>query len=57
MGGQDPSGDLVQGPDTWFENGDTLPETAQGRWAQYRLALGATNSLSTPRVTSVELTY
>lgn len=46
-----------QGPDTWFENGDPLPETAQGQWVQYRLALGATNSLGTPRVTRVDLTY
>lgn len=45
-----------KGPDTWSENGDTLPETAQGRWIQYRLALGATNSLGTPRITRVDLT-
>jgi hypothetical protein len=46
-----------QGQDTWFEDGESLPETARGLWVQYRLALGATNSLSTPRVTSVDLTY
>ncbi len=39
----------------WIENGGRV--SARGRWAQYRLALGAVNSGRTPRVTRVELRY
>jgi len=46
-----------QGHGTWFKNGESLPETARGRLVQYGLSLGATNSLSTPRVTRVDLIY
>jgi hypothetical protein len=36
----------------WYENGDAL-KPAKLPWLQYRLALGATNSGGTPRITSV----
>lgn len=46
------------GPDTWFDNGQTVPSGQfQGRWLQYRLALGAANGVSTPRVTEVAIEY
>ena len=41
--------------DGWLENGEVT--SAQGRWVQYRLALGAVNSGRTPRVTRVEVRY
>ena len=50
-----------QGPtgvDSWFENGQSVAgQPAAGAWVQYKLTLGATNSLSTPRVTQVKLSY
>ena len=46
------------GSDSWFENGAAVPdETTPGGWAQYRLALGAVNSGSTPRVAAVNVHY
>ena len=44
------------GQDSWYDNGavvglDTKP------WVQYRLALGATNSLGTPRLTEVVVEF
>ena len=46
------------GTDTWSESGQPASATERlGRWVQYRLALGATNSLSTPRVTQVDVRY
>ena len=50
-----------QGPSgvcTWFENGqEILPSEQTGEWIQYRLALGAVNGLSTPRVHEVVVHY
>jgi hypothetical protein len=46
------------GPDTWFANHDIIPpEQYKRSWIQYRLALGAKNSLSTPRVRDVRIGY
>jgi len=46
------------GEDTWFAEDKTTAAIPQnGPWAQYRLALGARNSGSTPRITSVSLRY
>jgi hypothetical protein len=49
------------GPDgagTWFANGQAMDRAGlAGRWLQYRLALGAANGLSTPRVTEVSIEY
>ena len=48
------------GPDgsaaTWYERGEQIRQPATGRLVQYRLALGAVNSLNTPRITAVTLT-
>ncbi len=41
---------------SWFERGDPVPQPSSGPWVQYRLALGATNSGSTPRVSKVTVT-
>lgn len=42
----------------WFENHHTVDAGQYaGRWLQYRLALGATNGGSTPRVTEVRVSY
>ncbi len=47
-----------QGESTWFESGQTVPPGRDGgQWIQYRLALGATNAVSTPRVTEVSVQY
>ena len=47
------------GPDgtgnTWLENGDQ--PILEGRWVQYQLAIGALNSLGTPRVTEVAIKF
>ena len=46
------------GPASWYENGEkTTGSESRGRWLQYKLALGATNSLSTPRITRVDVRY
>ena len=48
----------ADGAESWLENGQTVgAEADAGPWVQYRLALGAINSLSTPRVTSVTLSF
>ncbi|QNK57074.1 VCBS repeat-containing protein [Paenibacillus sp. PAMC21692] len=44
------------GADSWFEkNGETVVGSLSGKWVQYRLALGAVNSGSTPRVSEVAI--
>ncbi|HXK62199.1 MAG TPA: hypothetical protein PLP42_20120, partial [Acidobacteriota bacterium] len=51
---------LDQSPwqEPWLENGARLPAAADGqRWIQYRLALGAKGSGSTPRVSEVRVDY
>ena len=46
------------GPGTWFDtSGSSLLPPSEGPWMQYRLALGAVNSLRTPRVREVRLRY
>ena len=46
------------GSDSWYENGDSLrPNTSGMRWLQYRLALGAINSLRSPRISAVSISY
>ena len=43
---------------SWYENGQEVSEEGQnGRWIQYRLALGALNSCGTPRVSEVAVEY
>ena len=43
---------------SWYESGQRITgRESQRRWVQYRLALGATNSLSTPRLTRVDVHY
>lgn len=49
-----------QGPngneESWFEQGDSLDDMQiNGQWVQYRLALGAFNSGSTPRIKAVHV--
>lgn len=39
----------------WADRTQTIPLPAHARWIQYRLALGATNGLSTPRITAVRI--
>ena len=47
-----------EGEESWFDNHrEAQAEEWTGRWVQYRLALGAVNSGSTPRVTEVEVEY
>jgi hypothetical protein len=46
-----------KGADSWFASGDSVDRLKEGRWIQYRLALGAQNSGSTPRVTRVAVEY
>jgi hypothetical protein len=45
------------GPKTWFSMPQPIPVTATGRWLQYRLALGATNAVASPRVREVSIEY
>ena len=48
----------VEGERSWFENHQNVQTSASaGTWVQYRLALGATNSGCTPRVTEVNINY
>ena len=46
------------GPDSWWE-GDGMSRgiRLKGRWVQYRLVLGATNSVATPRVREVSVHF
>ena len=47
-----------EGEDRWFDNHQEVQaEEWAGTWVQYRLALGAINSGSTPRVTEVDVYY
>jgi FG-GAP-like repeat len=47
-----------EGEGSWYENGHHTPALPQpGTWVQYRLALGATNGGSSPRVTAVNVMY
>lgn len=42
----------------WFDLGDKIDgEVGVGKWVQYKLALGAINSLRTPRVTNVRVEF
>ena len=42
----------------WFDTGQEVQlEEQTGRWVQYKLALGATNGGSTPRLTRVDVEY
>jgi len=43
------------GPGTWYETPQPVRAAGAGPWVQYRLALGAKNGGSTPRVTEVRL--
>ncbi|MCY3772964.1 MAG: VCBS repeat-containing protein [Gemmatimonadetes bacterium] len=43
------------GAGTWYETPQPVRATGAGPWVQYRLALGARNGGSTPRVTEVRL--
>ncbi|MYC95995.1 MAG: hypothetical protein F4X14_13625 [Caldilineaceae bacterium SB0661_bin_32] len=46
------------GDATWFESPQVAGALNQsGQWVQYRLALGASNACSTPRVTAVDVHY
>jgi hypothetical protein len=46
------------GKDQWFKNEQKFDGFKRsGNWIQYRLAFGAINSLRTPRLTSVKITY
>ena len=48
----------ANGAGTWFAKGQAVRRAGlAGRCLQYRLALGATNGLSTPRVTEVSIEY
>jgi hypothetical protein len=47
-----------QNDSSWFENYESIPRREKaGEWIQYRLALGSTNSLNTPRVKEVRISY
>ena len=41
----------------WIECSGSVPDLGEGRWIQYRLALGAVNGGRTPRVTRVDVGY
>jgi len=44
--------------DGWYENGDDVGgHGSDGRWTQYRLALGAVNGVASPRITEVRVHY
>ena len=48
----------ADGADSWLESGRQLPlGPVRGPWVQYRLALGATNGVSSPRVTRVDVAW
>jgi len=50
----DSCGGLTSAPwQGWYENGASLD--LHGRWVQYRLALGAINAVTTPRVRQVDV--
>ena len=45
------------GSDSWYEKGQRALGGRHRRWVQYKLALGSTNSLNTPRLTRVDVHY
>jgi len=45
------------GVGSWFDKPQPVPSGLTGRWVQYRLALGATNGVASPRVREVSLHY
>ncbi|NSW57886.1 MAG: VCBS repeat-containing protein [Armatimonadetes bacterium] len=45
------------GTDGYLDNGDGIDLPGAARWIQYRLALGATNSVATPRVREVRVRF
>jgi hypothetical protein len=48
------------GPDgigSWYRNGDMCNSQMEEGWLQYRLALGAVNGLTSPRISEVAITY
>jgi hypothetical protein len=48
----------AEGMATWLENGQPIRQIkSDGRWVQYRLALGAINSGNTPRLSEVRVHY
>ena len=48
----------ASGSGSWVEDGRRIPVLGPpGGWMQYRLALGATHSLNTPRVTEVSVAF
>lgn len=46
-----------EGPNSWYTADATIRAAGPGRWIMYRLALGAKNGLSTPRVREVVVDY
>jgi FG-GAP-like repeat len=46
-----------EGAGSWFAKPAAVPPGVAGRWVQYRLALGATNGVASPRVREVEIRY
>ena len=47
-----------KGPNSWYTNGQEVPRReSTGRWIAYRLALGATNGMATPRVREVRVVH
>ena len=49
-----------EGPDgteSWYKKGQRARGGRHRRWVQYKLALGSTNSLNTPRLTRVDVHY
>ena len=53
----------MEGEDSWFANGEFTngekwPHSSMnGSWVQYRLALEAVNSCTSPRITEVRIAY
>ena len=45
------------GEDSWYEAPQDVAGERRARWVQYRVALGAFNAGSTPRVTQVDVAY
>ena len=45
------------GTGSWYDKGQKASGEQRARWVQYRLALGSANSLSTPRLTRVDVNY
>lgn len=46
------------GPGSWLANHQPVHDAAfAGKWIQYRLALGAVNGVSSPRIAEVSVEY